>query len=127
MSFPFRVLFFLLFLSNAASVAASAALPLPTTLYSAPSTVLLLAHRWEAKSIYLDLDVNGTFEGRLADGAALYGLWEMKSDRKTLLLTNDPMDEEEFEKRYQVVDVSFDQLRLKDTTSGKTTTLYLAE
>lgn len=89
-------------------------------------TVLLLAHKWESKTLLLDLDVDGSFEGRLASGSEFYGLWEMKSDRKTLLLYNDPLDEEEFQYQYEVVEVSFDKLRLRKP-DGKAIALYLAE
>jgi hypothetical protein len=123
MSYFLSLLLFFFLCSNAMAGPPKAA---PATTVAAPSTVLLLAHRWEAKSTVLDLNIDGTFEGRLPNGAELYGLWEMKQDRKTLVLVNDPTDEEEFEVRYQVLEVSFDQLRLKDE-QGETTTLYLSE
>lgn len=94
--------------------------------HTSPKTVLLLAHKWESKTLLLDLDVDGSFEGRLASGAEFYGLWEMKSDRKTLFLYNDPLDEEEFQYQYEVIEVSFDKLRLRKP-SGKAIALYLVE
>ncbi|MGH1337015.1 MAG: hypothetical protein ACRBFS_12895 [Aureispira sp.] len=98
----------------------------PVVEHSVSKTVLLLAHHWTSKALMLDLNVDGSFEGRLSSGEELYGLWEVHSNRKTLLLQNDPLDEEEFQQQYTIVEVSFDRLRLKDT-AGKTVTLYMAE
>lgn len=125
MSFIFRLLMVYFLFSGSLWAMPSGTTP-PIAIAPAPSTVLLLAHHWKSKALSLDLKVDGSFEGRLGDGETWYGLWEMKADRKTLLLVNDPMDEEEFQKQYEVVEVSFDRLRLKDNT-GKIIALYLVE
>lgn len=93
---------------------------------TAPKTVLLLAHRWTSKTLLLDLHVDGSFEGRFGSNEELYGLWEVDKQRKTLLLQNDPIDEEVFQRQYTIVEVSFDRLRLKDA-SGKFFALSLVE
>lgn len=97
-----------------------------STYTAAPQTVLMLAHRWECKALLLDLKVDGNFEGRFGQESGYYGLWNLEKDRKTLTLQHDPLDEEEFKYQYEVVQISFDTLRLKNK-AGKIITLYLKE
>lgn len=116
-----------LFLLSACTLNANSLVsPLPLTNKTTPKTVLLLAHRWTSKALLLDLHVDGSFEGRSGSSEDLYGLWEVDKHRKTLLLQNDPMDEEVFQRQYTIVEVSFDRLRLKDA-AGKFFALSLVE
>lgn len=91
----------------------------------APQTFVLLAHRWEGEGGYLDLQLNGAFEGSLDGQTIYYGNWSLGADEKVMILTHDPMDEEEFEWNFQVTHVSFDALHLRLNTD-KIWTLKLA-
>ena len=104
----------------------TAFLPMTTTVADAPQTFIMLAHRWEGEGGYLDLDLNGTFEGSLDGKSVYYGNWSLGSDEKTMTLTHDPMDEEEFEWIFQVTHLSFDALHLQ-LNNDKTWTLKLVD
>lgn len=89
-------------------------------------TYLLLAHKWESGKIFLDLNINGTFEGDINGQSDLYGNWEIVNDQKTLILTNSPEDEEEFKFEYKLSDVSFSSITLVDK-KGKIIVLEIAD
>lgn len=92
----------------------------------APQTFVMLAHRWEGEGGYLDLQLDGTFEGSLDGSTIYYGNWSLSDDEQAMTLTHDPMDEEEFEWHFKVSHLSFDALHLRLTTD-KTWTLKLAD
>jgi hypothetical protein len=89
-------------------------------------TYLLLAHKWESGKVFLDLNINGSFEGDINGQDDLYGNWEIINDQKTLILTNSPEDEEEFRFEYTLSDVSFSSITLVDK-KGKTIVLEIAD
>lgn len=89
-------------------------------------TYLLLAHKWESGKIYLDLNINGSFEGNIDGKNNVYGNWEITNNERTLVLTNEPIDEDEFKIEYILSDVSFDSIKLVDK-QGKTTILTIAD
>lgn len=92
----------------------------------APRTFVMLAHHGEEEGGYLDLQLNGTFEGSLDGQTIYYGNWNLGANEKAMTLTHDPMDEEEFEWHFQVTHVSFDALHLRLNTN-RTWTLRLAD
>ena len=89
-------------------------------------TYLLLAHKWESGKVFLDLNINGSFEGDIDGQNDLYGNWEITNNQKTLTLTNSPEDEEEFNLEYTLSDVSFSSITLVDK-KGKTIVLEIAD
>lgn len=91
----------------------------PSDLINEGSTYLLLANKWESGKIYLDLTINGTFEGNIDGNNSIYGNWEITNNQKTLILVNDPIDEEEFKIEYTLSDVSFGSIKLTNK-EGKT-------
>lgn len=76
-------------------------------------TFLLLAQPWTSDSIFLDLKINGQFEGRIYS-VDVQGRWDVQDNQNTLLLSNDPIDEEEFEWRFTISDISYFKLELID-------------
>ncbi len=74
--------------------------PCPKTHSSEPDTYLLLAHKWECGAVFLDLKINGTFEAALDGKNIIYGNWEVSSNQESLILVNDPSDEELFTIEY---------------------------
>lgn len=97
-----------------------------TPTLSQEDTYLLLAHKWESGKVYLDLNINGSFEGEINGQSDLYGNWEIVNNQKTLILTNSPEDEEEFRYEYTLSSVSFDSITLVDK-KGKTIVLEIAD
>ena len=91
-----------------------------------PTTFIMLAHRWEGQGGYLDLNMDGTFEGSLDGKVVYYGNWVLDDTEKHMQLTNDPMDEEEFEWKFEVAHLSFDALHLQ-LNKDKTWALKLAD
>lgn len=89
-------------------------------------TYLLLAHKWESGKVFLDLNINGSFEGDINGQSDLYGNWEIVNDQKTLILTNSREDEDEFRFEYTLLQVSFDSMTLVDK-KGKTIVLEIAD
>lgn len=89
-------------------------------------TYLLLAHKWESGKIYLDLSINGSFEGNIDGKTDVYGNWEITNNEGTLILTNDPIDEDEFKIEFTLSDVSFDSIKLVDK-QGKSIILTIAD
>lgn len=109
--------------------ASSTTLTLPkqqTPLLIQEDTYLLLAHKWESGKVFLDLNINGSFEGEIDGQSDLYGNWEITNNQKTLILTNSPEDEDEFKLEYTLSDVSFDSITLIDK-KGKRIVLQIAD
>jgi len=109
--------------------ASSTTLTLPkqqTPLLVQEDTYLLLAHKWESGKVFLDLNINGSFEGEIDGQSDLYGNWEITNNQKTLILTNSPEDEDEFKLEYTLSDVSFDSITLIDK-KGKRIVLQIAD
>lgn len=109
--------------------ASSTTLTLPkqqTPLFIQEDTYLLLAHKWESGKVFLDLNINGSFEGEIDGQSDLYGNWEITNNQKTLILTNSPEDEDEFKLEYTLSDVSFDSITLIDK-KGKRIVLQIAD
>lgn len=98
----------------------------PTDLPAEEDTYLLLAHKWESGKIFLDLSINGSFEGDIDGQNDLYGNWEITNNQKTLILTNSPEDEEEFKLEYTLSSVSFDSITLVNR-KGKSIVLQVAD
>lgn len=98
----------------------------PTDLLAEGDTYLLLAHKWESGKIFLDLSINGSFEGDIDGQNDLYGNWEITNNQKTLILTNSPEDEEEFKLEYTLSSVSFDSITLVNR-KGKSIVLQVAD
>ena len=78
-------------------------------------TYLLLAHKWESGAVFLDLKINGTFEAALDGKNIIYGNWEVSSNQESLILVNDPSDEELFSIEYTLSDVSFHAIKIIDS------------
>lgn len=89
-------------------------------------TYLLLAHKWESGKAFLDLNINGSFEGDINGQSDLYGNWEIVNDQKTLILTNSREDEDEFRFEYTLLQVSFDSITLVDK-KGNNIVLEIAD
>ena len=121
----FSVLILLMFGANNSIEASSISSKEETPILFQEDTYLLLAHKWESGKIFLDLSINGTFEGDINNQNDLYGNWEI-IDQKTLILTNSPEDEEEFKFEYKLSNVSFDSITLVDK-KGKTIVLEIAD
>lgn len=119
----FSILMFFVLSTN--SIANSVA-PQESVTIAQEDTYLLLAHKWESGKIFLDLNINGSFEGDINDQTDLYGNWEITKDQKTLILTNSPEDEDEFKFEYTLSDVSFDSITLIDE-KGKSIVLQIAD
>jgi len=119
------LMLFILCTSN--SIKASSILPEEqATLLAQEDTYLLLANKWESGKIFLDLKINGSFEGDINDQNDLYGNWEIINNQKTLILTNSPEDEDEFRFEYTLLHVSFDSITLVDK-NGKNIILEVAD
>jgi hypothetical protein len=119
------LMLFILCTSN--SIKASSTLPEEQVfLLAQEDTYLLLAHKWESGKVFLDLNINGSFEGDINGQNDLYGNWEIVNDQKTLILTNSPEDEEEFRFEYTLLHVSFDSITLVDK-KGENIILEIAD
>ena len=70
-------------------------------------THLLLAHKWKKGDFFLDLKINGQFEGQINGEDMIYGFWEVSKDQKTLTLTNDYESDDEFTIKYGLSNLSF--------------------
>ncbi|WP_264789747.1 hypothetical protein [Aureispira anguillae] len=92
----------------------------------AADTYLLLAHKWENGKMYLDLNINGSFEGNLDGENLVYGNWEITNNQATLTLINDPIDEDEFKIEFTLSDVSFGSIKLVDK-QGKALVFKIAD
>lgn len=88
-------------------------------------TYLLIAHKWKSDNFFLDLQINGTFEGTIK-GKEFFGNWEVLKEHTVLHLSNDPIEEDEFDFQYKLSNVSFNQLDLIDA-AGKTESLQLTD
>lgn len=125
----FSVLMLCLFYANNNAAAFSINSNLPqqeATLPAQEDTYLLLAHKWESGKVFLDLNINGSFEGDIDGQSDLYGNWEITKDQKRLILTNNPEDEDEFKLEYTLSDVSFDSITLVNK-KGQTIVLEVAD
>lgn len=98
----------------------------PPFILNQEDTYLLLAHKWVSGTIFLDLNINGSFEGTVNNQTDLYGNWEISNNQKTLTLTNSPEDEDEFKLEYTLSNISFDSITLIDK-KGKTIVLEIAD
>lgn len=117
----------LFILCTSSSIKASSILPEEqVSLLAQEDTYLLLAHKWESGKMFLDLNINGSFEGDINGQNDLYGNWEIINNQKTLILTNSPEDEDEFRFEYTLLHVSFDSITLVDK-KGKKIILEVAD
>lgn len=122
----FSILTLLMFCTSNTLEASSILIPKQAPLLIQEDTYLLLAHKWESGKVFLDLNINGSFEGDINGQSDLYGNWEIVNDQKTLILTNSPEDEEEFRFEYTLSNVSFDSITLVDK-KGKSIVLEIAD
>lgn len=122
----FSILTLLMFCASNTLEASSILIPRQTPLLIQEDTYLLLAHKWESGKVFLDLNINGSFEGDINGQSDLYGNWEIVNDQKTLILINSPEDEDEFRFEYTLSDVSFDSITLVDK-KGKSIVLEIAD
>lgn len=81
--------------------------------------MFLLVRKWivESGSAYVELKVDGSFEGNLNTESLVYGKWVLSEDQKTLKLKGNEGEEgkgRNFQAVYTVVDMSYDKLKLKD-------------
>jgi hypothetical protein len=74
-----------------------------------------LAHKWQSGAVFLDLKINGTFEAALDGKNIIYGNWELSSNQETLVLINDPTDEDLFSIEFTLSDVSFHTIKIIDS------------
>ena len=93
--------------------------PCPNTYSSELDTYLLLAHKWESGAVFLDLKINGTFEAALDGENIIYGNWEVSSNQESLILVNDPSDEDLFSIEYTLSDVSFHSIKIIDSQGNE--------
>jgi hypothetical protein len=126
---PFSILMLFMFCTSKNIQASSISLILPkeqTVLLIQEDTYLLLANKWESGKVFLDFNINGSFEGSINGQDDLYGNWEIINNQKTLVLVNSPEDEDEFKLEYTLSDVSFDSITLVDK-KGKSIVLQIAD
>lgn len=79
----------------------------------------LLVQKWQDESgaIFLDLKIDGTFEGKINDTELIYGAWEITEDQKTLKLNSNKSGEGKgsgFNAVYSIVEMSFESMKVKD-------------
>ncbi len=80
---------------------------------------ILLAQKWQNESgeMYLDLKIDGSFEGKIDGEELVFGTWEMTEDQKTLTLKGNQPQEgkgESFNASYEVLEMSFENMKVKD-------------
>jgi len=81
--------------------------------------MFLLVRKWvnEAGSAFVELKIDGSFEGNLTTENIVYGKWELSEDQKTLKLKGNEGEEgkgRNFQAIYTVAEMSFDKLKLRD-------------
>jgi hypothetical protein len=78
---------------------------------------LLFARKWESEELYLDLKLDGTFEGSLATANNLFGVWSISEDQKTLVLNSDQHEGKGhgFHFKFSIVDINPNQLKIQDS------------
>lgn len=126
---PFSILMLFVFCTNENIQASSMSSVLPkeqANLLVQEDTYLLLANKWASGKVFLDFNINGSFEGSINGQDELYGNWEIINNQKTLVLVNSPEDEDEFKLEYTLSDVSFDSITLVDK-KGKKLVLEIAD
>jgi hypothetical protein len=87
--------------------------------------MFLLVRKWvvESGSAYVELKIDGSFEGNLNTESVVYGKWELSEDQKTLKLKSNEGEEGKgrtFQAIYTVAEMSFDTLKLKDEKGKET-------
>jgi hypothetical protein len=80
---------------------------------------ILLVRKWkdESGTIFLDLKIDGSFEGEVNGGELVYGVWEIGEDQKTLNLKDKNSGEGKgggFSAVYSVIEISFESMKVKD-------------
>lgn len=81
--------------------------------------LFLLARKWvtENASVFIELKIDGSFEGNISTENLVSGTWELSEDQKILKLKGSEGEEGKgrvFKGNYTVVEMSFDALKLKD-------------
>lgn len=81
--------------------------------------VFLLVRKWisETGAAFVELKIDGSFEGNLTTENIVYGKWVLSEDQKTLKLKGNEGEEgkgKNFQAVYTVAEMSFDKLKLKD-------------
>jgi len=79
----------------------------------------LLVRKWkdESGTIFLDLKIDGSFEGKINEDELVYGTWEITEDQKTLNLKDNKSGEGKgggFNAVYSVIEMSFESMKVKD-------------
>ena len=80
---------------------------------------ILLVQKWESESgeVYLDLKIDGSFEGKINGEELVFGTWDVAEDQKTLTLKGNQPKEgkgESFNASYEILEMSFDTMKVKD-------------
>lgn len=81
--------------------------------------MFLLVRKWinEVGSTFVELKIDGSFEGNLTTEAIVYGKWDLSEDQKTLKLKGNEGEEgkgKNYQAVYTVAEMSYDKLKLKD-------------
>jgi len=85
---------------------------------------LLLVRRWEADNGYfLDLKIDGSFEGQLDDDLIILGNWEISTDDQVLTLTPNAAEEGKGKAinnlSYSIIDMSSEKMTIQDAEGQK--------
>lgn len=85
---------------------------------SAEDSYILFARKWEApNNIYVDLQLDGSFEANLDGENEIFGRWAISDDQKELQLSENQSHEgkgNSFNAVYTIVDISDSKLTVMD-------------
>lgn len=92
---------------------------------------LLLARKWQNESgkIFIDLKIDGTFEGRFDSENLITGNWKISEDKKTLSLVESQSAEGKggaFNAVYTILDMTHNNMKVQDQ-DGKQSVLMSSE
>lgn len=90
------------------------------------SVEFLLVRRWEnlETNTYLDLKIDGSFEGVLEKEELVFGVWGISENQETLRLSGDQGQEGKgkvFKALYSVLEMSFEKIRIKNEAGVEVT------
>jgi len=86
---------------------------------------ILFARKWETdNNVYVDLQLDGSFEGSLDGENEIFGNWSISEDQKQLQLTENQSNEgkgNNFSALYTIVEISASKLEVIDDKEQKWT------
>ena len=85
---------------------------------------LLLARKWqnEASTIFLDLKIDGSFEGNFDSDNTIIGFWSVSDDQKTLSLKEENASDGKgvtLNVEYTILDMSSNNMKVLDEDGNK--------